>query len=406
LKSFFYSFLVLILFTLLLAAPKSLANEIDSIEIIQLDSSSKNLIQKPNISGDTLADNALFYHNQNYGSESQFGPLNVFLNVGMMLAGRFNYSDNIYEIDYATQSKNVARSILLPHETTRENGVWGLFKNEVIPFWPGATGAWSPNYSLHLIGEGMLYRKLSEKFTQDSIPFPKTLAVVSLMTAQMMNEIVENGVDRHQNTDALADFWFNTAGILLFNWDGFAELFTESVQIHYWPGQAAITLPDGALINHMESYAWKINLGSWTQKKLFIGSGLPSSIGITSPQNAEDNFTYALGVNAGDRSDQALIEAKNYNDTLKSEDPNKLTSIPLSTMYPALTFYWDRQNSLMFRGLIGYSKDLHLDFNFYPGFWHFKSLPIGAYFLSTGIENVSIGLTAPIGLVPGYRYKK
>jgi hypothetical protein len=351
-------------------------------------------------------DTALFYHGQDYGSESQFGPLNVFLNVGMMLAGRFNYSDNIYEVDYAHQSKNVARSILFPHKTLRKDGLWGLLKNEVIPFWPGATGAWSPNYSLHLIGEGMLYRKLSEKFTQDSVPFPKTLAVFSLVAAQMMNETVENGVDRHENTDALADFWFNTAGILLFSWDGFAELFTGNAQIHYWPGQPVLTAPDGALINHMEMYAWKINLGSWTQKKLFIGSGLPSTIGWTSPQDLENNFTYGLGVNAGDHSNQDLIEIERANDQLDSDSPKKLTSIPLSTVYPALAFYWDKNNSLMFRGLIGYSRSLHLDFNFYPGFWKFKGYPLGGYFLSTGIENLSIGVTAPIAIVPGYQYKR
>ena len=342
-----------------------------------------------------------FFHGQNYGSESQFGPINVFINVGMMLAGRFNYSDNIYDINYGGQFKNVAHSILRPDKSVEEMGYWGFLQREVLPF--GTTGAWIPNYSLHFLGEGMVYRKMAEYYQAKNVLMPRTMAALTVTAAQLMNETIENGKTRHGNTDALADFWFNLGGIAAYSFDGFARLFTGRVKLLYWPGQPVIAAPDASLINHTEGYSWKIGMGDWTKWQLFIGTGLPSAFGFSVPQDAVNSYTYTVGFSAGDAAKGGGIWEKNSSES-NSEDDSQLTSIPLTTLYPVVGFYWDRNHSLMLRALVGYSSALHLNINLFPGVFKINGYPVGGYVLTTGMESIAVGITFTLPVVPGYRY--
>ena len=111
-----------------------------------------------------------------------------------------------------------------------------------------------------------------------------------------------------------------------------------------------------------------------------------------------------MGLNAGDAGKSYVQEKERKNAQLPEDSPDKLTSIPMSTMYPMLGWFWDKKESLMLRVLFGYSSTLHLDINAYPGVFHIGDYPIGGYLLATGFESISMGLSCSIAIVPGYRY--
>ena len=318
------------------------------------------LMAQVSISSDSLRNYAIqpyFYHGQNYGSESQFGPINIFSNFDM------------------TYSNHISSEFL---KALNKVETWSFFQDEIIPLFE-YKGIWNVNHQLHIIRKGLVYRKLAEKHQYDHILSPKTLAVFSIIAAQIMDQSLKKEVSFHQNSNALTDFWYTLAGITLFTFEPVAEIFTDNIQINYWPGQNIFTQNEGTLINHMEMYAWKIHLGSWTSKRLFIGSGLPSTIGVSSPQDKENTYSYVMGLNAGDAG-KGYVQEKQYQ---HAQFAGYLTS-SYSNIYPMLGWFWDKKESLMLRVLLGYSSTLHLDISAYPGVFHMWDYPIGGYVLATG----------------------
>ena len=370
-----------------------------------------------------------FYHGQDYGSESQFNGLNPFFNVGLLLASRYNYSESLSDIAYKKGLLSVRDSVFNPVKTIEDAGGFShFFSREIFPLGPEAgTGAWVPNYTLHFLGEGMLYRKLTEYYTSQGSKYPLLWATISLGSAQLMNEILESGLKRHTSTDPLADMIFNIAGMIAFSYDSFAQLFSSDfIVMNYWPGQPVIDVQDTVLFNQAEQYVWKISWNLLAPWKVFWATGLPSGLGISIPSSGGNNFSYALGFDAVQlrppgaldpivKKEQKCIESATRKDAHKlcreqaeldaKEKGKRLTSISPKDLSFAFGFYWDRNESLMLSAFLELSNEFAFNVNLYPGWLKINDLAIGAYIYYSEYRAKALGLTFQyLPVVPGARF--
>lgn len=350
----------------------------------------------------------LFYHGQDYGSESQFGPLNVFVNLGLGVVGRLNASARLTDIDFRRGFDHLGTAYFDPKAAIgRGYGdyrVW-LFL-EFVPIL--GVSSW-PNYTLHFLGEGMLSRKLEEYYqAHDISPIgSKLLAIATITAAQQMNEIIEQ--TSVTPGDALADLVFNTLGVLAFSFDGFARLFSnESVQLYYWPDQAVIDVRDSALFNHGENYLLRTTLGGWTSWKLAIAAGVSySGIGTSIPITDSDYLTIG-GFLAGSnlprrdyvkpRAEPIFYWDDEEQDIISNgvqEDPSAVTT---------LRAFWDRRGSLMASIAVGIDA-FYLGVNVYPGVLDLGPVKLGGYAAYSARAGGTAGVTLSVlSVVPGYRF--
>ena len=352
------------------------------------------------------ANTSYFYKGQDYGSESQFGPLNVFMNVGFVVPGRLTTTPNLGDIQYKAGWDNVTDSLSHQDDVFDESGGFGRsLEKEFIPF-AHPSGAWLPNYSLHFLGEGMLSRKLEEYFRYNGIQgeyTPKILAVSTVIASQLMNEVVEYELPWEQRLDIVADFYFNIAGIIAFSFDGFAEYFSnDTIQYHYWPGQPVIDTYNGALFNQGESYFLRIASGAQSGWKYAFATGMPANgFGVSMPLDdvEGDYLTVMLG-------SDVLIPKRDYEQDENDQRSGDFVAADIAKEYTAaVNVYWDRKGSLMASSAFSFSPSWQLNMNLYPEKRWGMDVGIGGYLVLAEEGANTIGLTFDLmSLVPGFRY--
>lgn len=374
------------------------------------DQSASNDLPELAIPPAELSTEPYFYFGQQYGSESQFGPLNIWINVGLVVPGRLGTQPHLRNIDWSDGWDHVESSLTNQADVFEESGgTQESLEKEFIPF-AHPSGAWLPNYALHLIGEGMLSRKLEEYYLhqQDSPLQAKVKAIATIVAAQLTNEVVEHELPWEQRLDPLADFYFNLAGIIAFSFDGVAELFNnEYVDYYYWPGQAIIDPQDGALFNQGEQYYLRSNVGLFDSAKVAVMSGMPASaIGVSFPLNVTDGLSVMWGTDVAITKPHEKVE--------KLERKTNFTAKEIADLYHrSLNLYWDRKGSLMGSAVLSYDPYTQLNLNLYPQTYpnaSFFGLPlnevgIGGYLLASEKGANSIGVTfsfTPVML--GYRW--
>ncbi len=386
-SSFFYT-LVTVFATFLVSLGCS-AQTIDS-NLPDLHAAAQNIKQT-----------SYFYHGQEYGSESQFGPLNVFINVGYVVPGRLRTTANLADIRYKKGWHNVLDSLSHQEDVFDESGGFkASLKKEFIPF-AHPSGAWLPNYGLHFLGEGMLSRKLEEYFRYNGVQgeyAPKLLAVSTVVAAQLMNEVVEYELPWEQRLDSVADFYFNMAGIIAFSYDGFAEYFSnEQVEYYYWAGQPVID-EQGALFNQGENYFLRFGEG-W---KYAFMMGVPANgLGISYPlDNMEhEHISIMLG-------SDVLIPKRSFDASEEAQRVGEFVAADIAKEYTAaINLYWDRKGSLLASSSLSFSPSWQLSINVYPEKRWGLGFAMGGYGVVSEKGANTIGITFDfMPLVPGFRH--
>jgi hypothetical protein len=343
--------------------------------------------------------NHYFYFQQDYGSESQFGPWNVWLNVGLVVPGRLGTQPQLNDIHYSQGWKQVRSSLTHQDDVLRESGGTNeSLEKEFIPF-AHPSGAWLPNYFLHLLGEGMLSRKLEEYYLTQADISPmqaKVKAILTLLAAQATNEIVEYELPWEQRLDPLADFYFNLAGIIAFSFDEVAQLLSnEYLDYYYWPGQPILDVQDGALFNQGEQYYFRSKLGIDSTMSLAIISGMPATgIGFSYPMNETDQLSIMLATDVAVGKPNEEIE--------KLERSTDFTASEIAELYNrSVNLYWDRKGSLMGALALSYDPFYQVSLNVYPqkyqslsiGGFSLAHVGIGGYLIASQGGANSIGLT-------------
>jgi hypothetical protein len=331
-----------------------------------------------------------FYSSLDYGSESQFHPLQTSIHVAFDILRSASYHDGPFEIAYETAFANVARNLTDPFGAIdKAGGVGEFIAHEVFPF-KGLSqdyGQWVPNYSLHALGEGMLYRKLSSWYEARGVPAPRFFGLMNLALAQFMNEVAENGDFSGPGTDAIADFYiFNPIGYVLFSFDPVAEFFSTTVKLSYWPDQAVLDLTAGHLLNVGSNYSFKVALPK-TNVRLFYYTGANGLLGLSIPTSSSESVSFALGTRMF---------------TMKGQytEAGARTMIP-EDLQAETGFFWDRNESLLASLIVAGPTHPRVAVNVYPGLLKFQGLTFGLYGAAGYYDGVAMGLTlgrTPLGL--------
>jgi len=199
-------------------------------------------------------DKPLFYHDLEYGSESQFNPLSNFINYGLdTLQVRQSFDDS----QFGDQLRRTVDDLINPIRAINNSGGLGRFVNrQILPVdfnHLDESIEMIPNYALHLLGGGMVYRKNVEWLQAHGYSYPRLLAVLQGMSAEFLQEVIEKKSTKQD--DAVADFYlFRPAGMFLFSWDPFARFAAEELRLVEWPYQPLFSAAKGRFVNVGETF--------------------------------------------------------------------------------------------------------------------------------------------------------
>jgi hypothetical protein len=287
----------------------------------------------------------LFYRDFTFGSEAHFNPLTSFISWSydtLQVPGSFN--------DYNLNNRwdRVRWNLGHPNSAIRTRGNWGDFVNrQVIPY-KGGHGDWAPNYSLHLLGGGMVYRKNAEWFEAHDVPAPRLAAAFVTMTAEVFQEVIEKTSTKAD--DEIADVYlFRPLGMLLFNWEPFARYAADTLQLAEWnfqpmfdPNEERPSGTRGKLVNVGQNFLVRPNLFRSRHTRAFVYFGLTTLAGLSHRVSPTDSLSWGLG---------AAIE--------HAQEPTK--------SHATGGLFWDRQGSLLASLIVNGTDDLKVRLNVYPG---------------------------------------
>ncbi len=322
-----------------------------------------------------------FYRGRTFGSEATFNPVTKLLQGGFYILDTDNRSNNPFEIRYETGFENVTWNLFHPGAALDDYG-WGRFlTSEVLPNPKRRQAQWVPNYFGHILGEGMTFRATEEWFRYHGHPHPTRLAVMTTLLQTMLNEVVENGDYRGTNVDPIADVYlFNPLGILLFRSERVARFFSGTLHMAYWPRQLTIDPLSGTLENVGHDFIFKFRGEKPGQLGLFASYGTHSLAGLTYRRTEASSLSVAAGAMA-----KSLVDA----------EPGKPSRSLTAEIVPAVGFYYDRDNSLLFSLIVAPRKDDKMSVSIYPGVLRVSGISPGVSLAVGGARGVSVGVTMP-----------
>lgn len=331
-----------------------------------------------------------FYQGRTFGSEATFNPVTKLLQGGFYILDTDNRSNNPFVIKYEVGLRNVAWNLFHPFDAIQDFG-WNRFlSTEVFPNPRRRTAQWVPNYFGHILGEGMTFRATEEWYRYHGYRYETALALTTTLLETLLNEVVENGAYRGTNVDPIADVYlFNPLGILLFRSDKVAAFFSRTLHMAYWPRQLMLDPFSGTLENVGHDFVFKYPVSR--SLALFASYGTHSLAGLTFRQTP----SYSLSIAAG-------VMAKELVDAAPGLPSRSLTA----TIVPAIGFYYDRENSLLFSTVLAPRKDDKMSINVYPGVFRVGGISPGIAVAFGGLRGLSLGVDlrgVPLGVAAHIR---
>lgn len=322
----------------------------------------------------------LFYKAVDYGSEGMWNPLTSFISWSydtLQVPGSFN--------DYNLNDRweKVQFNLGHPRHAVNTRGGWNAFINRQVLPYKGGQADWVPNYSLHLLGGGMVYRKNAEWFEAHGVPAPWLTAAVVTMTAEVFQEVIEKTSTKPD--DELADVYlFRPLGMLLYAWDPFARFAADTLHLVEWnhqpmfdPNAERPSGTRGKLVNVGQNFVARPDLFGSRDTRAFVYFGLTTLAGLSHAVSPTDRLSWGLG---------AAIE--------HAQDPTRT--------HATGGVFWDRNDSLMASLIFNGTDDLRVRLNVYPGaLFTGKAWSPGLYFGLAKNGDRSVGLTfrwLPIGI--------
>ncbi len=303
----------------------------------------------------------LFYKGQDYGSEAQFNPLTSFITWSY---DTLQVPDSFNDFDMSKHWTTVRFDLQHPNNAIQRQGGWNEFVNrQILPF-KGGHADWVPNYSLHLLGGGMVFRKNAEWLEAHDVPFPYLTSALLCTAAELLQETVEKTSTKPD--DEIADVYlFRPLGMLLYRWDRFARFAAEDLHLVEWNGQPMYQ-PDylrpsgnrGRLTNVSQNFVVRPVVAGPDDARPFIYFGLTTLVGLSHPVTKSDSFSWGFG---------AAVQ--------KAQDPT-ITHLSGGLFY-------DRNDSLLASLILNGTDDLNVRLNVYPGItghasWWAPGLYVGA----------------------------
>lgn len=331
-----------------------------------------------------------FYSGYPYGSESLFNPVSVMANGGFdafqIINDRQPTWQNVY---WEPAASNVWKSATSPLLVINRFGWSKFLSQEVFPMSLNMDNAqYAPNFFLHTLGGGMVYRKLSEWYDQQGFPAPFVWGAATRVVYEFVNETVENGPGfGPYNEDCLPDMLiFQPLGILLFSFDGISDFFSSTLSLNDWSQPVGLSFAPFAIRNAGQNFVMKFALNQKRNTSLFFHFGDFAVLGLSFKTNAEDAISFGAGLATNGR-----------------EPLPKQNDVPYNTVSvgPMAGLYFDRNNSLMASIVYADVPNHRFRLNVYPGFLSNDSWSPG-FFMTVAQDGATVvGLTArflPLGL--------
>jgi hypothetical protein len=319
----------------------------------------------------------LFYKPLTYGSESQFNPISSFINYAI---DPIQIPESFDDNHFASRAETVGKDLTDPFSAINRSGGFRQFVNgQLFPVdFDHLDDSLQiiPNYALHALGGGMVYRKNAEWLALHGYPYPRILAGTLAMASEFVHEVMEK--KSTEPDDPIGDFYFmRPLGIALFSWEPFARFAAERLRMAEWPYQPMFNPREGEFMNVGENWVVRPALFGTEKHKPFVFFGLTTLVGASHQLTEKDSFSWGIGP------------------AIRKADPHDV-------QYRwSGGFFWDRNDSLLASLMINGTENLAARLNVYPGAL-IRSRWLPGIFLGIGDHrDVSIGLTwrfLPLGI--------
>ena len=321
-----------------------------------------------------------YYSAKDYGSDSLYDPFGNFLSYSL---DSLQVPDSFGTENFRDNLDSVLSNLAHPKRTIdNEGGFNRFFNREIFPVdseFSDESWALLPNYGLHLLGGGMVFRKDLEYFRAHNVDNAMLYSITLAMTGELIQEAIELKTTKHG--DAIADFYlFRPIGIWLFANDDVANFVMDSLNPAVWPYLQAFDFSNDRFVNTGISYMYRPPATEFMNSRLFIFTGLNNQIGLSHRTNKTDWLSWGVG-----RSTQ-------YIDFSQKKQAELDTSFGL---------FYDRNKSLLWSLTLNDAGGTDYRFNLFPV--NSKGLGKFGYFISKNeTGDLSLGMVYKIQMGIGF----
>lgn len=296
------------------------------------------------LSGPVLPDQS-YYQPSDYGSDSLYSPFSNFLSYSfdtMQLPDNFsfdNFSDNSTKVfDHLGHPKQAIDS---------EGGNRAFVNRQIFPVSgedPNERYIALPNYFLHLLGGGMVYRKDLEWFRAHDYEYSTIWATSLAMTAEVLQEILEKNTTT--DDDEVADVYiFRPIGILLFHQDAVANFVMKYLDPAIWPSLQVYDLKENTINNAGINYVYRPTFLATENIGFFAYTGLNNLFGLSHHIGHGESISWGIG---------ASTQKIDFDLARQAE------------LAPSAGIFYDRNKSLLASLVINGTGGNRFRFNYYP----------------------------------------
>ncbi|MDH5612367.1 MAG: hypothetical protein OEY66_07935 [Gammaproteobacteria bacterium] len=246
------------------------------------------------ISGNLYAES--YYTPRDYGSDSLYDPFGNFLSYSL---DSLQVSDSFDTRNFRSNLDQVLSNLSHPKTAINNEGGFNRFINrQIFPVNSNHSDeSWAilPNYGLHLLGGGMVFRKDLEYFRANGVENAAIYSITLAMTAELIQEAFEKKTTLKD--DAVADFYlFRPLGIWLFNDDDRANYIMDTLDPAIWPYLQAFDFSEDHFINTGINYMYRPPATEFLNSRLFVFTGLNNQIGLSHRIDKTDWFSWGIGL--------------------------------------------------------------------------------------------------------------
>ena len=297
------------------------------------------------------------------------------------------------EQEYLKGMENVWWNITHPIKNIKQYGVKNFISQEIIPLSLDKDGArYLPNYMHHVVGAGMIYKKLAEWYDYHGVKYPHVFSIVTSIFYHFMNETLENGSYQGSNTDPIADLLiFDPLGIILFSSNVINRFFSKTLTLDDWSLQPVYNPWNRRIANAGQQFILKFQLPFAQKYSLFTYWGINGISGLSYSYKNEHNISIGIG---------QVVNKLNQNLLRKSR-------FMTPELDGAIGMFYDRNHSLILSIIISGPRMYNVRINLYPGIMKFSKLNTGLYLGFGEWDHLIFGITLvhiPIGLSIGGGY--
>ncbi|HAZ13035.1 MAG: hypothetical protein A2X86_09605 [Bdellovibrionales bacterium GWA2_49_15] len=227
------------------------------------------------------------YQKHELGSLSNDTPLSYYMNATF---------DTVQNPDYFSQKGIYKRHSLVwkriskPHDNIkREGGYDKLINDEFL----GIRAV--PNYTLHLIGAGYDFRRMSEWYEAHEVSYPYAWGTATIIAAEFGNEALESSQRDIGAHDHIADmYFFDTAAKILFANDRIAKFMVDELQMTVWNFRPMYFPADHEIHNAGTNYILRPRYLSTEKTSPLIHMGLMPMLGVS--RRLPEQFRLSVGM--------------------------------------------------------------------------------------------------------------